>query len=127
MDNLDKATRERTNKNLKSFKKGKSGNKNGAPKGKHLSTLIQDFLDSDFKATDPFTKKKENKTLAEWLSTNLIAKAIKGNMKAVQIIFERLEGKVADNLNIKVNDSAQIEAIKAKMYEFEKHNGEEKE
>lgn len=98
-------------KNLKPFKKGQSGNLKGAPKGTRLSTILKGLMEVDFKAQNKLTKKKENKTLAEWVCHKLIYTALSGKTKAINIIFDRTEGKVPDNLNIHT-DSADLESIK---------------
>lgn len=106
-------------KNLKSFKKGQSGNLKGAPKGKRLSTILKGLMDIDFKAQNKLTKKKEIKTLAEWVCHKLIYTALAGKTKAINIIFDRTEGKVPDNLTIHT-DSAELEFIKNQVIKSNK-------
>lgn len=103
-------------KNLKphKFKKGQSGNLKGAPKGKRLSTILKDLVDTEIEFNNFFTKKKENKTLAEWVCIELLVTALFGEKtkgKALSMVFERLEGKVPDNLTIHT-DNADLESIK---------------
>ena len=115
-------------KNLKPFKKGQSGNLKGRSKGsKNLSTILKECGNTNFTSLDPITKKKAKKTMNEWLCIKLYASGMKGNVQATKLIFERLEGKVIENMNIKINDSAQMEAIKAKMYDRKKRDEEKNE
>lgn len=113
-------------KNLKPFEKGQSGNKNGAPKGKRLTTILNKLIDQNLKAQDPLTRKKVDKTLAEWLCIKLIAAAVKGksDIKAMKIIFDRIEGKVPDNLNVNTNDAA-LEFLKDKIRKSNQSDNED--
>jgi hypothetical protein len=115
-------------KNLKPFKKGQSGNLKGRPKGsKNLSKVLKECGNTEVSGIDPILKKKVKKTCNEWLCIKLYATGMKGNVQAAKLIFERQEGKVAENMNIKINDSAQMEAIKAKMYDRKKRDEEKNE
>lgn len=119
-----KITSENSLKNLKHYKKGQTGNKKGRPKGsRNLSTMLKEFVETSFEAVDPFTNEKSEKTMGEWLCLNLVVNAIKGNIRAAKIVFDRIEGKVSENFNIKIDESANVEAIKAKMYSSIKRNG----
>lgn len=78
--------------NLKKFEKGESGNPNGRPKGaKSLSTILRDMLDEsiDVKEGDKVIKKN----FADVIVRKLIQKANAGEIKAITEIFDRVEGK----------------------------------
>ena len=115
-------------KNLKSYKKGQSGNLAGRPKGtKNISKVLKECANAEISLINPITKKKAKKTCVEWVCIKLFTEGMKGNVHATKVIFERLDGKVAESMNIKINDSAQMEAIKAKMYNRKKRNEEKNE
>lgn len=73
--------------NLKSWRPGQSGNPAGKPKGtKHFSTWIQEMMEDD-----QFTRKLSNgKTKKELpvkaIVSTLIAKALGGDMKAIDLL-----------------------------------------
>lgn len=83
------------------FKKGESGNPNGRPKGAlNTKTILNKFLSlvkEDVK--NPITKERENMTVAEIMNLSIIAKAIKGDIKAYREILDRLEGKVQQKID----------------------------
>ena len=72
-------------KNLKPFKKGQSGNPGGRPKWKHLTEML---------------KREENQPKLEALVRVGYDKALEGDMRAVEFIADRLEGKVATRLQV---------------------------
>ena len=84
--------RERRLANLRPFEKGKSGN----PKGRPKSALL----------TDAVRKRLAESNDLEAIAKALIGKAKKGDLEAVKIIFDRLEGKPKQSLemDVSVND-----------------------
>jgi len=68
------------------FKPGQTGNPNGRPRGKSLTKRLQEALE------------KNDGELADALIKSLIKSGLKGNNPAIQEIFNRLEGKVADRI-----------------------------
>lgn len=76
------------------WKKGQSGNLNGRPKGTlNSATRLKRFLELYQEKTNPVTGEKELFTVAEQMDMALIAKALKGDIRAYQEIFDRFEGK----------------------------------
>ncbi len=68
------------------FKKGKSGNPSGRPKGaRNLTTLLDNILFSPFKYTE--AGKPKSSTRIEFILKRLVADGMKGDNKAVQILF----------------------------------------
>ena len=72
-------------KNLKQFEKGVSGNPGGRPKWKHITEML---------------KHEENQEKLEQLVHVIYDKALSGDMRAVEFIADRLEGKVATRLRV---------------------------
>jgi len=78
--------------NLKPFQKGnKAAVGNGRPKGKSLTTLLQEALDAplSFKVDG----KKQTKTAAEWIATRAITRAVNGDFKYFKEIKDSLDGR----------------------------------
>ena len=72
-------------KNLKPFKKGQSGNPGGRPKWKHITEIL---------------KSEKNQEKLEEMVDVVFDLALKGDMRAVEYISDRLEGKVATRLSV---------------------------
>lgn len=72
-------------KNLKPFEKGKSGNAGGRPKWKQITEIL---------------KSEKNQEKLELMIDKVFAMALKGNMRAVEFIADRLEGKVSQRYEI---------------------------
>lgn len=84
------------------FPKGKSGNPNGRPREKSLTTLLKEALKQIEKAT--------GEQYDVLLVKRLLEKAIsKGDMKAIQMIWERLEGKPKQSIELGGIDGDPIE------------------
>jgi len=73
------------------FERGKSGN----PAGRPRSALLTDALRKRLAETNDLTK----------IVSSLISKAKKGDLEAVKIIFDRLEGKPRQFIDADVNIS----------------------
>lgn len=56
---------------------------------KALGTLLQQTI----LHKNPFTKEKENLLISEHLSLSLLHQALRGNIKAISEVFDRVEGK----------------------------------
>lgn len=86
--------------------------KNNGRKGKTVSEWIQELgnakkIEYSLKITDQDGKEKTKSgkvqsttTLNKLIATNLISKAVNGDYKAVEIVLDRAEGKVPQNLNL---------------------------
>ncbi len=89
--------------NLKSFQPGHkpTGHK---PKGYvSLTTTLKKLIDRKMQLKNPLNKELEKKTVKEWVNIALIARALKGNIPAINQIYERVEGKVAQKLTGDLN------------------------
>ena len=96
-------------KNLKPFKKGKSGNPGGRPKWKHITEML---------------KHEDNQGKLEELVHVIYDKALGGDMRAVEFIADRLEVKVAHRLQVSpANDKPiKVFSIEGVDPDFEKEN-----
>jgi hypothetical protein len=76
------------------FKKGQSGNPNGGPKGERLSTQIRRALE------EIAAKGKNGKeyTNGELILKAMLKKAQNGDVRATELLYDRLEGKPKSGL-----------------------------
>ena len=80
--------------NLTPFEPGKSGNPAGRPKGlPNSKTILNKFLALEEKVRNPVTGLEEEMSQLEIIYLQQIAKARKGDLKAMKEIMDRLEGK----------------------------------
>lgn len=101
--------------NLKPFPKGVSGNPKGQPKGwKSLKSLFEDNLKIVSASNE---KTGETYTRAEMIIKKVSKMAEEGNLKAVEIMFDRLEGKATQKQEITGKDG---EAVEIKTYDMVK-------
>lgn len=101
-DGSRRGTNSNSLKNLKSFKSGVSGNPNGKPKGtRNYSTLMDLAIESTtINYVNKYNRKhRKNKIefedvdIEQDIFIQLIDKARNGDMKAMQIFFDRVYGK----------------------------------
>lgn len=96
------------------FKPGKTGNKNGRPKGHSLKSVLKKLIDSqapkaiiNLAYVQKLTTKKKlfyNEVLALRLVT---AALVEGDISAIKEIFDRLEGKAQQ----KIDQKTEVEFI----------------
>ena len=112
---------------LTPFQPGESGNPNGAPKGKRVSTILKELLNKaapqkmqEAKFVSEFLGKNPKATNAEVLAVRLLFNAlVKGDHKAVQEIIDRTEGKAMQQLSIEGETmKKQVFVINGKTIEF---------
>jgi len=78
------------------FKPGQSGNPAGKAKGTPNTTeRIKKILEMELDVTDPVTTKPCKKTVSEIIGLRLAKEAMGGNIKAVKVILDRVEGKIS--------------------------------
>jgi len=76
------------------FKPGQSGNPNGRPKGvPNSKTRLLRLLQLIQTKTNPVTGEKEEFSIAEQMDMAIVAKALKGDIRAYESLMDRLEGK----------------------------------
>ena len=103
--------------NLKPFPKGVSGNPAGKPKGvQNSKTRLLRLLELVTKVRNPVTGEEEDFSIAEQLDMQIIAKARKGDLKAYEIILDRLEGKPKQSTELEVSGGMSITWEEKKTY-----------
>ena len=71
--------------NLKPCKPGETHNPNGRPKGSGIRSLIRQIVD------EPLSSKR---TKGEAIAGTLINKAVKGNLGAIGMVIDNVDGKL---------------------------------
>lgn len=89
-------------KNLKPFQKGQSGNPNGRPKKlPGLDQLLADVLSDE----------KDGITAAEAILRAIRLKAVKGDVRAAELLLDRAYGKSSQPIDLNVNPITIISAV----------------
>ena len=86
------------------WKPGQSGNPVGRPK--NADTLTVQLREAVAELDD-----KEGKTGARLMAEAMLKLAIKGNVQAAQLIYDRLEGKPAQAIMLKGDDAAALHVL----------------
>ena len=103
--------------NLIPAKKGEIRNPNGKPKGvQNSKTRLLRLLELVTKVRNPVTGEEEEFSIAEQLDMQIIAKARKGDLKAYEIILDRLEGKPKQSTEVEVSGGMTINWEEKKTY-----------
>lgn len=103
--------------NLIPAKKGEVRNPNGKPKGvQNSKTRLLRLLELVTKVRNPVTGEEEDFSIAEQLDMQIIAKARKGDLKAYEIILDRLEGKPKQSTEVEVSGGVNITWEEKKTY-----------
>ncbi len=112
-------------KNLKMIEKGSSKGA-GNNKGPQLMTTLKKLLNKQITRVNPLDKNDlSSLEIAHLLNLTLIAKALEGDTRALAMIYDRIEGKVTQNINVN-SDQASIDEIKKQMMEnLESENEDE--
>lgn len=105
------------------FKKGKSGNLSGRPKGsKNRSTIARQYLDLITKHKNVLTGEIESLTQEEMITLAMLNKASKGDVNAYKAVMDSAFGapkQTTDtNLNVSdfdVKDLFKIDSIKPEV------------
>jgi hypothetical protein len=79
--------------NLKPFQPGQSGNPNGRPKSS-LTSILREQLQKE----DPAGPEKQS--FAESIVRQVIEKAARGDLRAIELLWSRLEGKPVQPLDL---------------------------
>lgn len=97
-------------KNLIPVKKGEaSRNPAGRKKGSiNFKRIIRKILEHKIELTDPITLSKKEAQIADHISFKLVAMALEGDLKAIEIIMDRVNGKVAQKSKSEIKDVTPI-------------------
>jgi hypothetical protein len=87
--------------NLKKWKPGQSGNKNGRPK---KIPLLKELL------ANVLGEQKEGKSAAEVILMRLRAKAIQGDVRAAELLLDRAYGKAKQEVQFNLEDNRKMVA-----------------
>lgn len=68
--------------------------------GVQLKTILKKLLSQQLDLDDPLTKEKYKMSVNKAIALKLIKRALDGNLKAIEMIFERIEGKVAQRTEL---------------------------
>ena len=93
------------------FKPGESGNPAGRPKGTSVTTILKKLLEQYLKGKNPLTGEDANLPTNELISLKLIAQALNGSERAIEMIQDRLEGKVKQVVGLEGNMYNKIEIV----------------
>ena len=93
--------------NLKPAKKGEIRNPNGRPKGsKDMSTIMREMLDTLVDVKDKNGAKLGKKSYKMLIIAKLMKKATDGDLRAVEILLDRMEGKASQPVEHSSNPDA---------------------
>lgn len=102
--------------NLVPFEKGKPGGP-GRPKGvPNSKTRLLRILELVQKKRNPVTGEDEEFSIAEQMDLQLIKKALNGDLKAYEILMDRLEGKAKQSTEVEVSGGVNITWEEKKTY-----------
>lgn len=89
------------------FKPGEEwrGNPGGRPKGRSLTSIIREVLDSNSIKGKPLP---EGRTVADVLAEVFVAEALKGKFPFAKEVIDRTDGKVIDKIEIEDNRKAYV-------------------
>ncbi|CAB5218657.1 hypothetical protein UFOVP213_45 [uncultured Caudovirales phage] len=103
--------------NLIPAKKGEIRNPKGRGKGVlNSKTRLLRLLELITETKNPVTGETEEFTIAEQLDMQIIAKARKGDLKAYEILLDRLEGKPKQSTEVEVSGGMTINWEEKKTY-----------
>ena len=93
------------NGNLRPWKKGQSGNPRGRPKGRSITDALRKLLDEGI----------DGKDLVDALAKKAYAQAMKGDFRFFNMIIERLDGKVTDQVQADQHHTITLRHVKAEL------------
>lgn len=103
--------------NLIPAQKGEVRNPKGRGKGVlNSKTRLLKLLELVTTTKNPVTGEEEEFTIAEQLDMQIIAKARKGDLKAYEILLDRLEGKPKQTSEVELSGGLQINWDEKKTY-----------
>lgn len=85
------------------FKPGQVANPGGKPKGRTLASYLREGLES---------LTKDGKTRAQVISEKLLELCEDGDRQAIKDVFDRIEGKVPDKLQVEEAPKPSLDDVK---------------
>jgi len=83
------------------FQKGKSGNKNGRPKGRrNRATLVREWLEVSQKVKNPISGVIEELEQQDIMTLALIKKAREGDVQAYRELMDSAHGKTVNQIDV---------------------------
>jgi hypothetical protein len=87
--------------NLKILKAGETANPNGRPKGtKNRATVLNELLAIKKKGLNTLSDKTETMTVEKLVEVSLIQQALLGNVRAIELISQKIYGKIPIDINM---------------------------
>lgn len=93
--------------------------------GPQLRTILKKVLDSELDLDDPITRENYKMTIAHAIALRLVKRALEGNLKSIEMIMDRLEGKPGQSLSIGGIEDQPITVVNALQYDLSKLSAEE--
>lgn len=78
------------------------------PLNRQLSTVLKRLMESEYLCSDPFYGNRVKLKYKELLGLTLMAKAAKGNIQAMSLIFDRVEGKATQPIDLEAVSELKI-------------------
>lgn len=100
------------------FKAGCSGGPGKTPGRALLRTVLRKVLEIELDLDNPVTRETYKMSVSEAIALKLVKRALDGNLRAIELIFDRVEGKVADMLQLGTMDDKPLEIGNTLKYDF---------
>jgi hypothetical protein len=84
------------------FKPGNCANPGGRPKGRSLTGRLRDLLDKKEINGKPI---EDGKQVADLVAEVIVQKAVAGDIRFVNLMMDRIEGKVPDTVKLDTDDT----------------------
>ena len=103
------------------WKPGESGNPKGRPKGVGADALLKQLTQEIKRTIDPITGKRRDMTIEEGIGWQLISKALRGDLRAIELYYERTQGKPLQKIETEPNEA--MSDLNRIMREIQESNG----
>lgn len=100
------------------FKEGNPGGPGRAPGTTILRTSLKKILAYQIDIENPLTKDLEKITVNEAIALKLVKRALEGNLRAIEMIFDRVDGKIVDMLQLGNMDDKPLALESSLKYDF---------
>ena len=103
------------------WKPGEVPNPRGRPKGVGADALLKQLAQSVKRTTHPITGKRVNMTIEEGIGWQLVNKALRGDLRAIELYLERTQGKALQKIETEPNPA--MNELNKIMLEIQATNG----